>query len=71
MKKLNEQNFKAIYSKTLDKVTIAYGSRRVMGVLNVSKNYDIEGKNGMQIAEMVFLDNKKDATGIVEDYLAS
>jgi hypothetical protein len=69
MKKINEANFKAIYSKMNDKVTIAYGSKKVMGVLNVSKNYDLKNKNGMQIAEIVFNDNKKAARDIVEDFI--
>lgn len=69
MKTINERNFKAIYSKTLDKVQIAYGSKKVMAVLKVSENYDIAGKNGMQIAELVFNDNKKAAYDVVEDFI--
>jgi hypothetical protein len=71
MAKFNEKNLKAIYSKTNDKVAIAYGAKRVMDVMNVSSNYQIEGLNGMQIAELVFNDNKKMASDIVKDHLAS
>ena len=61
--------FRAIYSKNLDKVVISYSGSRVMNITNVSKNYDIEGLNGMQIAEKVFEDNKKIASDIVKDNL--
>ena len=71
MKKFNEQNMKAIYSKDSDKVYIAYGSKRVMNVTEISKHYDIAGKNGMQIAEIVFNANKKMAKDIVLDYLGA
>ena len=70
MKKFNEQNMKAIYSKNMDKVTIAYGSSRVMGVLRISEFYEIEGLNGMQIAELVFNDKKAEAIDIVKEHLA-
>jgi hypothetical protein len=69
MAKFNEKNLKAIYSKTNDKVAIAYGAKRVMDVRNVSENYEIAGLNGMQIAELVFNDSKKLASDIVKDYL--
>ena len=64
-----EAFFRGIYSKTLDKVVISYSGSRVMNITNVSKNYDIEGLNGMQIAEKVFEDNKKIASDIVKDNL--
>jgi hypothetical protein len=69
MKTINEALFRAIYSKTNNKVTIAYGSKKVMAVTNVSEYYEIEGKNGMQIAEIVYKANKKIANGIVEDHI--
>jgi hypothetical protein len=69
MAKFNAKNLKAIYSKTSDKVAIAYGSKRVMDVMYVSQNYQIEGLNGMQIAELVFNDNKKMASDVVKDFL--
>lgn len=71
MAKLNERNFKAIYSKATDKVAIAYGSKRVMNVIKVSENYDLAGLNGMQIAELVFNDVKKDAMDVVADHLGA
>jgi hypothetical protein len=71
MAKINERNFKAIYSKSSDKVAIAYGSKRVMNVIKVSENYDLAGLNGMQIAELVFNSVKKDAIEIVADHLGA
>jgi hypothetical protein len=71
MAKINERNFKAIYSKDSNKVFIAYGSKRVMNVINVSENYDLEGLNGMQIAELVFNSVKKDAMDVVADHLGA
>jgi len=71
MAKVNERNFKAVWMKSSDKVAIAYGSKRVMNVINVSKNYNIEGLNGMQIAELVFNDVKKDAMDVVADHIGA
>ena len=68
-KQVNETLFRAIYSKNNDKVTIAYGSKKVMGIGNVSKNYDIEGRNGMQIAEIVFKANKEGSISVVKDFI--
>ena len=68
-KQVNETFFRAIYSQMNDKVTIAYGSKKVMAIDNVSRNYNIEGKNGMQIAEIVFKANKEDSISVVHDFI--
>jgi hypothetical protein len=68
---INMKNFKAVWMKSSDKVAIAYGSKRVMNVIKVSEHYKIEGLNGMQIAELVFNDVKKDAIAVVEDNIGA
>jgi hypothetical protein len=68
-KKVNEALFRAIYSQNNNSVTIAYGSKKVMKIGNVSKNYNIEGKNGMQIAEIVFKANKEGSISVVQDFI--
>src|SRR5690625_5272317 len=62
---INVRAFRVIYSRRSDKVYISYNGERLLTVEGVSDKYYLEGKNGLQIGELVANDHELDILNMI------